>query len=172
MRRFLALAALPLALAAPAAAQESPDLIAIAALIVGGLADGQSTMAGGTAAVTSPAPGTYVATQPSGIPLTFNVTQPAPCDFDVALQSDDDPVTIHFDANKMRSLGVLLLEEKQGLFAYRITFSGTEGRLLIETTNSTFPPPVDTWPVVTSVDLQGVQTAIGLLRKACPGLAE
>lgn len=172
MRRSLALIVVASAMVAPSFAQDAPDLIDIAALIVGGLAEGQTTQAGGPAPVTKPSPGVYVATPAAGAPLTFDVAQPEPCLFTVALRSADNPVTITFDANKMRSLGVLLLEEKAGLFSYRLTYSGTEGRLTVKTVKETFAPPVDTWPMVTSVDLEGVQKAIGELRKACPGLAQ
>jgi hypothetical protein len=170
VRCIAAFAAIPLALSSSVLAQESPDLTGIAALIVGGLATGEFTMAGGPAAVTNPEPAVYVVTPASGQAVTFDVAQPEPCLFTVSLRSADNPVTIHFDANKMRSLGVLLIDEEAGVFSYRITFSGTDGKLLIETPKETFPPPVDTWPMYSSVDLEGVQKAIGELRKACPGL--
>jgi hypothetical protein len=170
MRRLLLLPAAALALAAPVSAQET-DLIKLAALVVGGLAEGETTLAGGPAAVTSPGPGFFVATPATGAALNFEVAQPEPCLFTVSLNDPATPVTIRFDANKIRSLGVLLIEEQAGLFAYRITFSGNDGKLLVETAKETFAPPVDTWPMYSSIDLEGVRKAIDDLRVACPGLS-
>jgi hypothetical protein len=168
--RVLALVAL-IGLAIPVSAQTVPPATDLIAIIIAGLASGETAEMPIRGIVASTGAGEFTLTG-EGTVVTVHVTETAPCIFALTSAIPEYPtVTLHIDANKINAMSVVPSGERDDLHRYDLTLTG-EGAVMIEVPDGTFPAPDGPTQIVSTMELEEIESAIEAFRGThCPGLA-
>jgi hypothetical protein len=171
-KRFAVAALVATLLPAPLAlAQIAPPATDLLAIIVAGLSPGDTAEMPIRGVVQSPEAGVFTL-EGEGTMVTVTITESERCVFAVQSAIPGYPtVTLHLNANKIRTMSVVPSGERDDLHRYDLTLTG-EGAVTIETPDGTFPGSDEATQIVSSIDLDMIEFAIDEFRGMyCPGLA-
>lgn len=171
MRALLPLAVLSFLATSALAAEETPMVDLVAAIVIG-FGPGATAMIGGedqTAQVVQDGPGSFSGTTiENGLDFEFVVVESSPCVFDGTFAFGGNIFAMRFDAGVIDSIAFETPDEKDGYTRYSVNLEGPEGAVMRLLRDGSTEPMGNRSPIGTSIALADLEAAAATVTGACP----